>query len=111
MRHRTWLGAAALFSLGFGRFTEEVFECEHAIDHLLECCPEITQDDFRGNCQQDYDGCEPRRRPLLFSEESRCIQELDCPALVEQGVCARADGALHALHTDNGVGGVCVPAR
>lgn len=42
--------AVVSLSLGANEFTEAVFECEHAVARLLECCPEVTEEDAGRAC-------------------------------------------------------------
>jgi hypothetical protein len=74
-------------SLGAGMPPDQL-ECELALAHLVECCPAFAFDDkVCGSA-----GCE--KAPALPEAVSRCMQELDCAALVESGVCSRAGEAL-----------------
>lgn len=83
---------AFLIALGpalCGDIRQDEFPCEEAVAHLKECCPEVSKDDYLCDYGEGCDG-EVHQRPALSVEESNCIRELACDALVAKGVCARA---------------------
>ena len=77
------------------QFRDDVIWCEEAIARLERCCPGF--DGARVECKFYYsynEGCgssETRRtEPAFTKDESRCIHDTTCSALVDTGVCARA---------------------
>jgi hypothetical protein len=73
-------------------FREDEIECEHAVVHMSECCPELQKSLF--NCEYTVQrSCGGNvtgyTYPALSLEDSRCIQDRSCAELVN-GMCARA---------------------
>jgi len=66
-----------------GAFDETVLECEQAISHLRNCCPDVEADAVCG------DGC---NSITLSLAESECIQETSCGAEAD-AICARIAAA------------------
>jgi len=77
-------------------FREDEVECEQAVNRLKECCPVFNSAQLdcsyseRLDCSDNVTG---RQYPALSLDESRCVQNLPCAALVDTGVCARAQSA------------------
>ena len=81
-------------------FREDVAYCEEAVAYLGQCCPRF--DTHALVCQYHYEftkgSCgSPDRTdsedPALSLPESRCILGTKCDALIQSGVCARAQNA------------------
>lgn len=88
------------------QFREDVIWCEEAVARLERCCPGF--DAAKVECQFYFsynEGCGTattrRVNPALTTDESRCIRDTSCDALVAQGVCARAEqgGAARSSET------------
>lgn len=81
------------------QFRTSVVWCEEALARLVDCCPGF--DGSRLECQYFYafddKGCgsstERKILPVFSTAESRCVRDTSCDALVENGVCARAQNA------------------
>jgi hypothetical protein len=75
------LGAFLLFSAESIAPTEEEVECESAVAHLGQCCP-----DFNGKPISCVDGgC---RVPDLSLSSSRAIEGMDCAAIQSANLCS-----------------------
>jgi hypothetical protein len=77
------------------QFREDVIWCEEAVAHLEKCCPNFDTTRVACTFYYSYDeGCGTsttrRTDPAFDKEESRCIRNTTCDALVAQGVCERA---------------------
>jgi hypothetical protein len=78
---------------------EDVISCEDALARLEACCPDFditrvycTYYSYRSNgCARTSSAREVR--PALSLPESECVRATSCAALVESGVCARAQVA------------------
>ena len=88
------------------QFREDVIWCEEAVARLERCCPGFDARKVECLFYFSYDegcGTSTTRRidPAFTSEESRCIQDTSCDALVSQGICARAErgGAARTSET------------
>ncbi len=81
------------------QYREEVIWCEEAAARLEACCGSAF--DVRGiECPYYYSydsGCSGSRsrliEPAFTSEESRCIRDTSCEAIVANGICKRAQAA------------------
>ena len=59
--------------------------CELAVAHLADCCPHFAARDI--DCVSTY-GCNSYiHRPVLRSDESRCMLNLDCKVVSSSGLC------------------------
>jgi hypothetical protein len=98
----------ALFACGTGdgsgdehddnNFRGDVIECEDALDRLERCCPGFDATPVLCNYfHQKSTGCgttsQDDVRPALSRDESACIRDTSCDALVATKVCARAQQA------------------
>jgi hypothetical protein len=95
LAHRLRVGvlAAACGLLFTGAIYQETFECEEAIAHLQDCCPELYAINACG------DGCSG---VSLQGGESQCIVERDCDELEALEVCDRVEELSEgAFGTDN----------
>ncbi|MBX3209656.1 MAG: hypothetical protein KF764_31775 [Labilithrix sp.] len=77
------------------QFREDVIWCEEAVARLERCCPSF--DAMKIECNYFFsrsEGCSStttrRTSPALDEDESRCVIDTSCDALVERGVCERA---------------------
>jgi hypothetical protein len=66
------------------------FECEQAVAHLSECCPGFRPGELA--CRNEQ-GCGSETHAALDMDESSCLQEKTCDALVAEGLCGRAQAA------------------
>lgn len=76
-------------------FRADVIECEDALDRLERCCPGFDATPVLCNYfHQKATGCgtasEDDVRPALSRDESACIRDTSCDALVAKKVCERA---------------------
>jgi len=88
------------------QFREDVIWCEEAVARLERCCPGF--DAMKVECRFYYsynEGCQTatttRIDPAFTKDESRCIHDTSCDALVAGGVCTRAEqnGAARSSQT------------
>jgi hypothetical protein len=77
------LAGAALSTLtgAFGIEKEE-FECEQAVAHLADCCPDF---DARGYICSN--GCNYPSGPDIHTDAAECIVGASCDELVKSGAC------------------------
>lgn len=80
------------------QFRTDVVWCEEALARLSTCCPSFDPLLVECNHYYSYDrgcGSEKTRQvePAFTQDESRCILDMSCDALVTNGVCARAQQA------------------
>lgn len=78
--------------LGFGELRRDEVECESAIAHLQDCCP----DDFAvvpGACDYGH-GCGTTYLPILAEDQSLCIQELSCGEIEARDLCREVAALL-----------------
>jgi hypothetical protein len=120
-----WLGAAALsLSItvcGNGVNDDEV-ECEQAVAHLLDCCPNFSADSVNCvNTTNDGPGClsflvsvnddvgpPPGRegQPDLTISESVCIEDMACADVRSSGLCEQIAAQVSDAGTGpSGLGG------
>lgn len=79
-------GSALLLSSYCAELRPDELECEHAMAHLLDCCPELVLD--HDDCVFDTASCSSTNRdPILTEDDSICIQELSCIAIQDRGLC------------------------
>jgi hypothetical protein len=70
--------------------------CEEAVAHLASCCPQF--DAGRLRCEYGNPGCDDvKLAPVFSQDDSECITRTSCDALVQSGVCARAQQATTGL--------------
>lgn len=81
-----------LSTCGAGFRTDEL-ECDEAVAHLVQCCPNVTADTLQ--CVH-VDGCETATRPELDADQSECIRSRSCAVLRQDGVCDRV-ARLHGV--------------
>ena len=97
-RGRCALGVVVVLAvLGSSNYRPDEFECEHAMAHLAECCPDFEASPDACSYLEEP-GCvatKPVAGPVLTEEESECIQASDCAAIVEQELCARVAAREH----------------
>ena len=96
------LGIAAVLACNGGhdqeddnQFRDDVLWCEEAVARLQRCCPNF--DVRRIACQYYYsfdEGCGTsstrKIEPAYTKSESACVRERSCDALVNEGICTRA---------------------
>jgi len=87
-------------------FREDEVECEQAVNRLRECCPGFNANAVNCNYSEQLDCSDTvtaREYPALSLDESRCVQSTACQALIDTGVCARAQNAkLKVVDADGG---------
>ncbi len=95
---------SARASSGRSDFDETVLSCEEALAKLQRCCPDF--DPMRVDCvddKVDNTGCGfhtyGRVLPAYTQAESTCIREMPCDALVNKGVCKRAQAIMRRGQT------------
>lgn len=76
-------------------FRDDVIECEDALAHLEGCCPGFDAKPVLCNFYYDKStGCASSTttsvEPAFNVQESACIRDTSCAALVERKVCERA---------------------
>lgn len=69
---------------------EDELRCEESVAHLVECCPGFDAKNI--NCYYT-EGCNNTYYPAITVAESRCILNMDCPAIVSGGICERAQNS------------------
>ncbi len=104
------LGRAGIASVAFLLFSaeslgieERELQCEGAVAHLIECCPDF--DPALLNCNSV--ACS--RTPDLSLGESQCLLDKSCAAIRSAGYCksfqgVARDGTLHHGQLDGGIG-------
>jgi hypothetical protein len=87
-------------------FREDVFACEEAVAWLEQCCPSFDEKSL--HCIHDRHksgGCGvytySRQDPAFTLEESACILDRSCEALVNAGICGRAASARGATSSSS----------
>jgi hypothetical protein len=91
------VGLALAFTTG--AIDERTLECEQAVVHARDCCPNLEVPSVCG------DGCSP---VTLDLDESLCVQSLSCDDMRARGTCARletASGKAHSPSDGQGAGG------
>lgn len=95
------LALAVVGLLGMGDFREDEIECEHAMAHLADCCPDLPI----GRKVCDYsDDCGGLILPVLSIEQSECIQDQECFEIEQSGLCARAEALLRTRNPGQDAG-------
>lgn len=76
------------------QFRPDVIDCESAVAHLKNCCPDL--DPSLITCHHFYlhdEGCGDSRTeqqdPDLNQDQSDCIRDQSCQAIQAHGVCKR----------------------
>jgi len=80
------------------QFRTDVLWCEEALGRLISCCPSFDARVVECNYYYSFDeGCGTattrRIEPAFTIDESRCIRDTTCDALVTNKVCERAQAA------------------
>ena len=83
-------GAALLFLMADDGISADEFQCEVAVNHLVDCCPDLPADKL--SCM--HGGCNSDLRPDLPIDRSTCIRQRTCDELVQQGACDPANWQL-----------------
>jgi hypothetical protein len=77
-------------AVGFLTLSAEVnpdeLDCEQAVAHLAECCPDVRPSMFF--CQH-VSGCGSSQAPDFTADDSQCILALDCNGVQAQGLCKK----------------------
>lgn len=104
----SWARRSALFALaGLGllshvagnSFREDELECEQAIAHLVDCCPDFPA----GSVQCVYDeGCGTVTETALSVAESRCIERKSCDDVRASGLCEKVKGLPSPKYQEDG---------
>jgi hypothetical protein len=88
------LAIAGIIALAFAcgdALRQDELDCEEAVSHLQECCPNFDSRSIA--CVYDDNGnqgCNPPTLPDISSSQSQCIRNAKCDAVVASGICARA---------------------
>ncbi len=89
MRRRLGLGAvlaaAFLFCSAEAGFDPAEFDCEEAVKHLLDCCPQNSVAVEQVSCYLDR-GC-GSARPDLPDGQAVCLRDMACDRLRAIGAC------------------------
>ena len=86
-------------------FREDEVECEQAVNRLRDCCPGFNSSAVNCNYSEQLDCSDSvtaREYPALSLDESRCVQSTSCAAMIETGICARAQNAKLTVVAANG---------
>jgi hypothetical protein len=75
------------FLMGTGGLNEIELSCEEAVAKLTDCCPSLRIES--GWCYESS-GCN-EQHPWLSVDESDCILQTDCDAIVAHDVCYRLE--------------------
>jgi len=75
---------------------DDELHCEEAAAHLRDCCPSFDVHSI--DCYYAQTGC-GTIYPVITISESRCITSESCSALVQSGVCTRAQGVAQGHST------------
>jgi hypothetical protein len=94
---RLALGALALSTLvAGGGLRQDELDCEQAVAHLQECCPDFGTATIACVSSRGCDVSEP----ALSIQESQCVIDRACADLVASGLCA-ATHDLESPHEDD----------
>lgn len=84
---------------------EDELRCEESVAHLVECCPGFDAKDI--DCYYT-ESCESGNYyPAITIAESRCILNMDCPAIVSGGICERAQKSRRPMEEGDTSEAVC----
>ena len=98
------LGVVAL--LGMSDFREDEIECEHAMAHLADCCPDLEV----GADVCDYSsGCGDAAYPVLSVEQSECIQDRRCLEIEQSDLCAKVEALVRPRDPEPDAGSAAPP--
>jgi hypothetical protein len=90
------LGIVINLGVSCNGFREDEVECEQAIAHVAECCPDFHAGEVdctytdHIDCNDNVTGTE---YPALSIDDSHCLQKKRCDELVTSGDCTRAQAA------------------
>jgi hypothetical protein len=84
--------AALLFLMADDGISADELQCEIAVNHLIDCCPDLPPSQLA--CT--HGGCDSTLRPDLPLDRSACIQQRTCDELVQLGACDPANWQLVA---------------
>jgi len=94
---RLALSAAALSTLvAGGGLRQDEIDCEQAVAHLQDCCPDFGTATIACVSSQGCDVSDP----ALSIAESQCILDRSCESLIASGLCA-ATHDLESRHQDD----------
>lgn len=71
-------------------FEQDQVECEEAVAHLVECCPELRPEWFFCERLEPFSGCGDAREPDIDLEKSRVIRGRSCAELRDADWCSWA---------------------
>ena len=83
---------ALVFACGDALRQDEL-DCEEAVSHLQQCCPNFDSSEIACVYDDHGDqGCNatPPTLPDISSSQSQCIRSAKCDVLVASGICLRA---------------------
>jgi hypothetical protein len=90
LRRTWWLGGALALIFACGdALRQDELDCEEAVAHLKECCPNFPT--YRVSCVYQSNGCESNG-PDIDMAQSQCARDRSCSELVQAGVCERFEG-------------------
>jgi hypothetical protein len=110
IRRHTWRRGATLtagvlvaVALSCAGIREDEFDCESAVAHLSDCCPQFNAQ-LVDCTYQAPQACGATVYPDLGVAQSNCIRGESCETLRASGVCTRAQSLpLDGLTDDSGV--------
>jgi hypothetical protein len=110
IRRHTWRSGATLtaavlvaVALSCAGIREDEFDCESAVAHLSDCCPQFNAQLIDCTYQAPQ-ACGSPVYPDLGVTQSTCIRNESCETLRSSGVCTRAQSLpLDGLTDDSGV--------
>lgn len=92
------LALSAFASFGFsGGLREDELECEQAVAHLADCCPDLDPAEI--SCTY-VEGCDSSELTTFSVSESQCIEDLGCDDIRARDLCARVR-SLPRPHVDD----------
>lgn len=68
-------------------FRTEDVQCEEAVAHLVECCPDLDASTL--DCHGEQQACESAPYISISEQESECLLGRDCDGIRASGVCER----------------------
>jgi hypothetical protein len=80
--------AVAVIWLGSGGLREDEFQCEQAVAHLHDCCPDLEPHAITCSYSKGY--CGYRVDTAFSIKESLCIQDSSCEVIRAAQICERA---------------------
>lgn len=98
MRRLVAIVIAVIIGLGVScnGFREDEIDCEKAVVHVSECCPSFIARSLDCSYHESLDCSDSvvsREYPDLSLEDSQCLRDKSCAAMVSDGDCSRLKDA------------------